>query len=250
MKRNRPALALPFLLLVTVGLSAQTDLLEAALRRADQDEKMVLALVTADVWCDPCNWFEENTLTAPQVQTELRNHWVFVRIPDTDPTATRWKVERLPAVFILDARGDTVRQVYGAVTADTLVQEMTSAREIAVADADASGAAGSTSTRNSSGDPSDTSPRSDIDRDGITYRLAPGTGTISKRQDGRWVTTDAGLPPLLTEYDRDEAFLYLQDQSSGTILALTVAPNASTSLWRWDTGERSWIEIGELEEIR
>jgi hypothetical protein len=248
MKRRCPTLALLFLLVVTAGLSAQSGILDAALRRAVQGDKMVLALVTADAWCDPCNWFEENTLTAPQVQAELRQHWVFVRILDTDSTAARWEVERLPAVFILDETGVTTREVYGAVTADTLVQEMTLARE-AVAD-DAGRAETSGGGTGAAGAGPTVPVGADLNRDGVTYRLVPGTGTISKRRDGRWVTTDAGLPPLLTEYDRDEAFLYLQDESSGTILALTVAPDVATSLWRWDTGERSWVEIGELEEIR
>jgi hypothetical protein len=137
--------------------------------------------------------------------------------------------------------------VYGAVTADTLVQEMTSVWEAA---ADARGRADSGGDARSDGAATAASPGVDLRREGVTYRLVPGTGTISKRSDGRWVTTDAGLPPLLTEYDRDEAFLYLQDEISGTILALTVAPDVAPSLWRWDTGERSWLEIGGLEEIR
>jgi hypothetical protein len=247
MKRKRPALALLFLLVVAVGVSAQSDVLDAALRRAVQDDKMVLALVSADTWCDPCNWFEENTLTAPQVQAELRERWVFVRILDTGSTASRWDVERLPAIFILNEAGETLREVYGAVTADTLVQEMTSVWEAA---ADARGRADSGGDARSDGAATAASPGVDLRREGVTYRLVPGTGTISKRSDGRWVTTDAGLPPLLTEYDRDEAFLYLQDEISGTILALTVAPDVAPSLWRWDTGERSWLEIGGLEEIR
>lgn len=207
---------------------------DATLQRAAREDRPVLVLITAGAWCDPCRWLEENTLTDPRLRSTLEPRWLAVRILDTDPAWQRWPLTRLPSLFILNPQGEVVGQTQGPVTAETLLRELSKAAPAAAAPSTqedpAAGVSGADALR------------------GAQYRL--GSGLIWNRGSGRWFTRDLGLPPQLEEYDRDEAFLYLRDEGSGTLLAITIAPGTSPSLWRWDAGNRGWEEIGPLSEGR
>lgn len=234
------------LLASSVALGAQTagdagageawaGSLELALEQAARDNRPIAVLITAGSWCDPCTWFADNSLASPQVRTALQDArlrgtgdagWITARISDTDPAWQRWNIERLPTLLYLSPAGDELARSTGAVTADTVVAQLRSI---------AGRYAGASATNPAAADPG---------RAGTQYLI--NNGRIWNDGGGRWYTQDAGLPSELIEYDRDASFLYLQDPATGTLLAITVAAEASPSLWRWDVDSRRWRELGAL----
>lgn len=235
---------LPVILLVVVGITPVTAQWESdvdeALRRAESTGRPVVVLITGGAWCDPCTWMEDNSLTSPEIGSLLRDEWIAIRIPDTDPAWQRWEVDRLPTLLYLDPQGQEVQRTVGAVTADTIARTMNEVRrEVTV-------------TATDTGDGGDERNVATVEtvtglQTGTRYRIS--SGTIWNDGGALWFTEDAGLPPRLEEYDRDEAFLYLRDGSSGTILAITVAEDVQPSLWRWDQNGRRWSELGVLEAV-
>lgn len=231
--------ALAALVVTPVAAQWETDV-DEALRRAESTGRPVVVLVTGGAWCDPCTWMEDNSLTSPEIGSLLREEWVAVRIPDTDPAWQRWEVERLPTLLYLDPQGQEVQRTVGAVTADSIAQTMNEVRRELVLSGAPDGEQGD------DGEQTAVAAVTDLQA-GTRYRI--GSGTIYNDGGALWFTEDAGLPPRLEEYDRDEAFLYLRDGSSGTILAITVAEDVQPSLWRWNQNDRRWNEIGTLEAV-
>ncbi|MFW5695119.1 MAG: thioredoxin family protein [Alkalispirochaeta sp.] len=231
-------LAACFLFGLPVGVMAQWErTVDDALNQAESTGKPVIVLVTGGDWCDPCTWMEDNSLTSPELRARLRDNWIAVRIPDTDPAWQRWEVERLPTILYLDPQGREVERTEGAVTADSMVRTMTEVRRELVI-------AGDGGDEDADGEDAAVANVTGLQM-GTRYRI--GSGVIWNDGGALWFTEDAGLPPRLEEYDQDETFLYLRDGSSGTILAITVAEGVQPSLWRWNQSERRWRELGELE---
>lgn len=196
-----------------------------ALEEAQREQRPVFLLITGGVWCDPCRWFDENSLSDAGLTALIRSGWIPVRIVDTDPAAAEWNVQRLPEVILLQPDGTEIERMSG-ITPATLLRE----RLIASA----------APTPGSSG-----SGRSDDLRNAV-FRI--GSGMIWNDGGAMWFTQDAGLPPRLEEYDRDEDFLYLRDRPSATVLAITVSEEIPRRfLWRWDREIGDWTEIGPLD---
>lgn len=226
------AIALVMALIASLPAAAQapgtgwaTDF-AAARARALSEGKPIAVVVTAGIWCDPCVWLDENTLSNRDVQRELSQAWVPVRINDTNPVWQQWDVRRLPTILLLSADGEVAATLDGAVTARTLLDRLTSISQ--------------------SGETPDRPAAATDDRDlsGAVFRI--GSGTVWNDGRGTWYTQDVGLPPQLTEYDRDEAFLYLRDEASATLLAITVMAGSDRSLWRWDQQQRTWDPVADL----
>ncbi len=197
----------------------------AALDQVQREERPVLLLITGGVWCDPCRWFEENSLSDAGLTALIRSGWIAVRISDTDPAAAEWNVQRLPEVILLRPDGTEIERMSG-ITPATLLRE----RLIA------SAAPAATSADNG---------RRDNLRNAV-FRI--GAGMIWNDGGAMWFTQDAGLPPRLEEYDRDDDFLYLRDRPSATVLAITVSEDMPRRfLWKWDREIGDWTEIGPLD---
>ncbi len=247
----RPALALVALaaltVLVATPVAAQwASDVDESLRRAESTGRPVLLLVTGGAWCDPCTWMEDNSLTSPQIRARLEDEWIALRIPDTDPAWQRWEVERLPTLLYLDPQGQEVRRTAGAVTADAILRTMQEVRREVMVSASQEEVEDGEVENGEERDQPAVATVTGL-QTGTRYRIT--SGTIWNDGGALWFTEDAGLPPQLEEYDRDEAFLYLRDGSSGTILAITVAEDVAPSLWRWDQNNRRWRELGELQPI-
>lgn len=233
-------MAWALLLVVSPAATAQWEnSVEDALSQAESTGKPILLLVTGGAWCDPCTWMEENSLTSPELRARLQEEWIALRIRDTDSAWQRWDITRLPTMLFLDPQGQELGRATGAVTADSLVRTMTQVRRELVLGSDTAG-----DTAGDEDSPTEVANVTTL-QTGTRYRI--GSGIIWNDGGALWFTEDAGLPPRLEEYDRDEAFLYLRDGSSGTILAITVADDVPPSLWRWNQSERRWGEIGELQ---
>lgn len=214
-----------------------------ALDRAATTGRPVAVLITGGAWCDPCRWLADNTLTSPQIETETAGRWHRARLSDTDPAFAEFEVERLPTILFLAPDGTELSRTVGAVTVDTVVDEMQRVRQRR---AEAGGGGTDEAVDASAGVAAPGATGADAIR-GREFRIA--AGTIGNDGGATWYTQDAGLPPRLEEYDQDEAFLYLRDESSGTILAITVVDADRPALWRWDTVERTWVEVGDLEPL-
>ena len=222
-------------LLATVSLHAQwTENVDEALSRAADEGRSVLVLVTADQWCDPCLWLEANTLTDPRVVGRLRSEWIAVRVTDTDPSWNRWDVPRLPTLLFLSPSGEVLSQISGAVIAETLLQRM---ETLAWAPAD------EVSPVSAQTDPTETD-RARTMRN-VTFELQ--NGALWNSGDVLWYTRGIDVPSLLTEFDRDESFLYLRAVSNNAVYAITISSDVPPSLWQWDGGGRSWLEVGALK---
>ena len=209
--------------------------IDRSLETARRDGQPVVVLVTARVWCDPCSWLVVNTLSTPDVQRELADPWIAVRIFDTDATWPRWDIDQLPAIVILDSEGVVMERLSGSITAQSLLTRLVAARE-RVGDTTAVG-----------DEPAARPGIHSEELQGAVFRI--GAGTLWNDRLGAWYSQDAGLPPRLNEYDRDEAFLYLRDESSATILAISVVEGADPTLWRWDQQQRAWTEVGALRRL-
>ncbi len=190
-----------------------------AFENAAENERSVLLLITGGIWCDPCRWFEENTLGDPALAALVRNGWVPLRLIDTDGASIPWSAQKLPTIVLVQSDGTEIERFSG-MTPSTVLRE----RLIANAHAGAG--------------------RRD-DLNGAVFRI--GSGMIWNDGGAGWYTQDAGLPPRLEEYDRDEEFLYLQDRPSATVLAITLARESTQrSLWKWDRQAGDWIQVGPL----
>ncbi|TVR67557.1 MAG: thioredoxin family protein [Spirochaetaceae bacterium] len=206
---------------------------DSAFLEAERSGRPVLLLVTGGLWCDPCNWLEENTLAQRSVSSLIAAGFVPVRILDTDPGWDDWGVERLPTLLVLDATGEEIDRVAGAVTPPVL-QELLAPHAASLPGV----------VRESS--------RSDEDvLRGAVFRIG-STGTLWNDGGANWFSQDAGLPPRLEEYDRDETFLYLRDRGSATLLGVPLERalrGAKSSLWRWNLETRDWEEAADLDRL-
>lgn len=244
--RPRPHLLLmAVVFLSTLHLPAQsTDIAwmssaDAAFIRAEEENRPVLLLITGGLWCDPCRWFDENSLRDPGLAALVRSGWVPLRLSDISGDAVPWAVEKLPTLILVDSDGTELERLSG-ITPASLLRERLIALASRRPSLETAGSSPGTPGRAPAA-----SGRAD-DLNGAVFRV--GSGMIWNDGGAVWFTQDAGLPPRLEEYDRDEDFLYLRDRPSATVLAVTVAPgSAQRSLWRWDRTSGDWTEIGPLD---
>jgi thiol:disulfide interchange protein DsbD len=98
---------------------------EAALAEARSSGKPVLLDFTA-AWCAACKELDERTWVEPRVAAEL-DRYVLLRLdltertPETQAVGTRWKVQGLPTVIVLDRGGQEVDRFFGFRSADQIL---------------------------------------------------------------------------------------------------------------------------------
>jgi hypothetical protein len=256
------------LLLLTAAHGARAipwlDSLDSALAESQQTSRPVLLFVTGGAWCDPCVWLEENSLATDSIRSLVRVGFVPVRLLDTDPGWEQYGVRRLPTIVVLSSDGSELGRVAGAATAEMLQAELaplasarqpaSSAGSVAELPSLDTGPAATTATTDATGDPPQPVPPQRAEGEhlrGAVFRIGD-KGTLWNDGGAFWYSQDAGLPPRLEEYDRDEVFLYLRDRASATLLGVPVARTGRevfSVLWKWDVETRRWEEAAELERI-
>jgi len=95
--------------------------LDAAVARAEKEDRVVFALATAD-WCGPCQVYKKNALSDPRVE-----RWVaanaeplYLDVDARGEDATRLGVRGIPATFIIKD-GVVVDRIVGVASADRLL---------------------------------------------------------------------------------------------------------------------------------
>lgn len=217
------------------------DTVDGAFSDARESGLPVLLLVTGGVWCDPCNWLEDNTLQERSVTSLIDAGFVPVRLLDTQPGWEDFRIERLPTIVVMDTDGVELDRIAGAVTGDVLRGALAPY---------AASVEGSRDDERSATTGDEAGSRRDSLR-GAVFRI-DSVGTLWNDGAANWYSQDAGLPPRLEEYDRDEVFLYLRDRASATLIAVPVErpeAGARAVLWRWDPNEQDWRELTELQRL-
>ncbi|MDR1608021.1 MAG: thioredoxin fold domain-containing protein [Deltaproteobacteria bacterium] len=103
------------------GLNAFTY--EAALKDATTNKKTILLYFWAD-WCPSCRHFNNNILPDKNVLKTLNKSYCVVSIntaKDPDGLAKKFQVNAIPAFIFLDAQGEPLTMLPGAVEADIFV---------------------------------------------------------------------------------------------------------------------------------
>lgn len=225
-----PAAFTPIAAQSVVEPIAWGDSLAAARAESAETGRPILLLVTAGIWCDPCVWLDTNVLRSPEIADRVARSFFPVRLMDTQREARAVEVTRLPTLIVLDPAGNERLRLDGAITARTLDNELRLVAERIAATA-----------------PSADIPEGERDLfDRARFRI--GSGTLWNAGGGRWYSEDAGIPPQLEEFDRDEQFLYLMDGSSGDVLAISI-PDGGRSLWRWDRRQETWVEEATMMRL-
>lgn len=207
----------------------QNSLAEARVASAESG-RPVLVYVTGGVWCDPCVWLETTVLRETAIAELVSHSYIPVRLSDTGLEWRALGIDRLPTLLVLDPVGNERLRLDGVLTARALENELRLVAQRIAA------------TVPPTAPPEET--RGLFDR----ARFRIGSGTLWNAGGGRWYSEDAGIPPQLEEFDRDEEFLYLIDATSGIVLAISIA-DEGRSLWRWDRRQESWVEEAAMTRL-
>ena len=86
-----------------------------ALEKAKQENKKLLLIFYAD-WCGPCKQFKATINGSTRIQEALKKDYLYYRInTDTEKEMSKkFKVSGIPASFILDASGKTLKNQSGS----------------------------------------------------------------------------------------------------------------------------------------
>ncbi len=226
--------ALFLLFVCAFGVSAQQSsriawLDSLADARASAEARPLLVFITAGIWCDPCDWVETNVMGDPIIAEIITQRFTPVRLNDLDTDAL--VVDRLPTVVVIDRTGSERMRLAGPITARTLERELRLVADRITVTAP---------PPIDQGDQRDVFARA-------RFRIG-SSGTLLNTGGGRWISEDAGIPPRLDEFDRDDQFLYLMDSSSGTVLAISI-PDGGQTLWRWDRIAETWMQQSVLTRL-
>lgn len=104
--------------------------LDNGLQAAQQEDKPVMVYFWA-VWCQFCKQFESETLKNPEVNSILREDYILVAMDlDIDrEVARRYGVSFPPYTLFLDAGGNVLERIPGAVDAGYFLPRLVNVRD-------------------------------------------------------------------------------------------------------------------------
>lgn len=95
-----------------------------AFRQAAQKGQYVFADLQAS-WCGPCKALKARVFTDKKVADFFNTHFVNLSVDieqgEGPGLAKKWKVEKLPTLLILDAKGNIVKKSEGYIDAEHLL---------------------------------------------------------------------------------------------------------------------------------
>lgn len=111
------------------ALAGSVGGLQAAVAQAQSENKVVVAIATAD-WCPPCQSYKRGALADERVAQWLDEHAVSVVIDVTDrqpnPDAQQLRVGSIPATYVI-RDGSIVAEAVGAIRTNQLLEMLTGA---------------------------------------------------------------------------------------------------------------------------
>ena len=104
--------------------------LDKGFQKAQQENKPVMMYFWA-IWCQYCAKFQTDTLGNPQVKQILENDYVLVAMDlDVDrDVSNKYSVSYPPYLIFMDAKGNVLQRVPGAVGPDYLLPIVTQIRD-------------------------------------------------------------------------------------------------------------------------
>lgn len=99
-----------------IELNWYTDI-AAAISEAQKNNQQIFAVFTAD-WCSACKELDSNTLSNFEVQREVSQNYVPLKIDvDINPQlSAQYGIYGIPAILILDSNGREIKRLEGYQT--------------------------------------------------------------------------------------------------------------------------------------
>lgn len=108
----------------SVGESKWLTSLEEGMIVAKRDGKPMLVDFYAD-WCGPCKQYKSDVFPTAEFQKAAEKYvLVMINVDNQPEVASRYKIEGIPDIRVLDAKGDVVDQLVGFGGADPLLAMM------------------------------------------------------------------------------------------------------------------------------
>jgi len=217
-----------FALCTSTFAFAQVDIpwltsLDDAKSSAAKKGLSVAALVTAPSWCEPCRTYEESTLQDPLVVGLLSTQFVPLYLVDTNPDHLLFDFPSYPSLVILSADGRQLETISGRPAAEALIEKL---RPFVAGNIPERARAKESSL--------------------LSFQSSDGNVSYVQTAAKSFERRTADEITTLVQYDQDDEYLYLKDDTSGLYLAL---PRSGGTLWRWDARGQNWAESGEVNPV-
>lgn len=103
--------------------------LKSNMKLAENEQKLLFVDITAR-WCHSCKLMEETTFRSPEVVKLINDHYVAIKV-DADQIegkllAAQENVKVLPALIVMDARGNRLDMINQAPSEDRLTSMLKS----------------------------------------------------------------------------------------------------------------------------
>ncbi len=114
-------------LTVKTGIAFQDLSFQAALDKAAAENKLVF-LDCYTTWCGPCKWLDANTFKEKAVGDYFNKNFVSIKIDmekgEGIELMKKYQVTAFPTLFLLDAKGNVVKKMMGAMDGARLLNQI------------------------------------------------------------------------------------------------------------------------------
>jgi thioredoxin 1 len=169
---------------------------DEAMNKAKETGQNIFVVITAPSWCGYCKVLDKNVFSKAKVADVLNKKFIPLRILDTNPDNEKFQYSGFPTMFLFDAKGAKIKEVYNR-------KQQTFLGEIAGHEL-------------KPGSPINNEVKEEI----FEYQVN-SQGTFN-RKGKVWTRIENGRETSYKEESRDESYIILLDQDSGEYLALPI----------------------------
>ena len=188
---------------------------DEAIKKAKATGQNIFVVITAPEWCGFCKVLDRNVFSKAKVAEVLNAKFIPLRILDTNPDNEKFQYTGFPTMFLFDAKGEKIKEVYNR-------KQQTFLGEIAEYEL-------------KPGSP----VKEDIKEEIFNYQVN-SAGTFTRK--GRtWTRNEKGKKTVYREEKRDEGYIILLQQDSGEYLALPIEKGTG---YEYKNGK--WVEAFEF----